>query len=175
MKYSRSQLAKFLPDNESIRLFEDIMNTAERAVNTAERADINAGNVLVLSADVSNSTTTLVDVLSIPVAGGAIYRFEFTSIYTGTDGCRWTVDGVAFDLLSYTSDYSLSATARTVNNASAYGVPAAANASTVPGISRVFGIIKPTVNGTLKLQMASAGVGPITAKAGSFVNWSKIA
>ena len=38
MNISRAQLAKFLPDNDAVRIFED-------AINLAERADVSAGTV----------------------------------------------------------------------------------------------------------------------------------
>jgi len=168
MNAQRSQLAKFLPDNESIRLFEELMRTATKA-------DRNAGLVKPILSDVTATSTTLVDSgITLPVAAGFIYQFEFFGAYTVASaavGSRWVVDGPAASLLAYSSAYSLTATSRTQNELSAYNLPAAANASsasTAGNIVSIKGMITPSVDGNLTMRFASGGVSNVTLKAGAF-------
>lgn len=171
---NRQQLAKFLPDNESIRVFEELIRTA----NTAEK---NAGSVSVVPADVTASSTTLVDAgLDLPVAANYTYCFEFCGAYsaasTGT-GSRWVIDGPAASLLAYSSEWSLTTTSRTVNHLDAYNLPASANASsanTGGNVVKIEGLIRPSVNGVLSLKFASSAASAITLKAGSFARFTRL-
>ncbi len=171
---NRQQLQKFLPDNESIRVFEDL-------VRTANEAQVNAGSVSVLSADTVAPDTTLIDSgLSVQVAANSTYRFEFVGVYAAASigtGSRWVIDGPAVALLGYSSEWSLTATSKTVNQLAAYNLPAAANASsanTTGNMVEIEGIIKPTANGLLKMRFASSATSDITLKAGSFVRLTRL-
>jgi hypothetical protein len=174
MNAQRSQLAKFLPDNESIRLFEELMRTATKA-------DRNAGLVKPILSDVTATSTTLVDSgITLPVAAGFIYQFEFFGAYTVASaavGSRWVVDGPAASLLAYSSVYSLTATSRTQNELSAYNLPAAANASsgsTTSNRAVIEGVIQPSSSGDVIARFASeVANSAITAKAGSRVLWQR--
>lgn len=151
MKFNRSQLAKFLPDNEAIRQFEEL---AFLATETADKV-----GSLTLVRGITAPDTTLVTAAFVPVAANNTYKFEFFGIYTCSLGTRWTVDGPIGTVI-YTSEYSLSATAKTVNNVNDYLLPASANASSAAGNTvKIDGIVTPSVNGTLSVQFASAGVG----------------
>lgn len=136
-----------------------------------------------LTSDVINSSGTAntmanVTGLSFPVVTGHIYHFSALINYTAaatTTGSRWSVSGPAtFKSLTYTSTYTLTATTRTVNNATAYDIPATSNASslTVGNIAKIDGTINPTANGTLQIRFASGvASSAITAKAGSSLTW----
>jgi hypothetical protein len=168
MNIQRSQLAKFLPDNESIRIFEEV-------IRTAERADKNAGQITPILADVSADSTTLVSAgIALPVAANSIYRFEFFGAYTVASaavGTRWVIDGPTASTLAYSSRWSLTSTSRSTTEASAYNLPAAANASsssTGGNLVRIDGIIAPSTNGQLTLWFASGGSSLVTLKSGAF-------
>lgn len=166
MKINRAQLSKFLPDNESIRIFEDL-------ATTATRADDSAGSLLSLPASVTASSTTLVDSgLLASLAFGQSYKFEFYGAYTVASaavGSRWVIDGPAASVLAYSSDYSLTSTSRTLNHLSAYNLPAAANASsagTGGNVVCIQGIVKPSENGVLAMRFASGGASAVNLVAG---------
>jgi hypothetical protein len=146
-------------------------------------AAVNTLNLAVLAADVTNNNATantIADVtgLSFGVTAGETYWFLFTIAYTAaaaTTGSRWAINGPASPtLLNYTSDYTLTATTTTLNSATAYDTPAAANASslTAGNIARIEGIIKPSANGTVIARFASeVASSAIVAKAGSLLQW----
>jgi hypothetical protein len=166
MKLTRAQLAKFLPDNESIRIFEEI-------ATTADRADLSAGQLIPLAAAVSAPDTTVVSSgLSAALLANTAYRFEFFGAYTVASaaiGTRWVVNGPAASVLAYKSEYALTATATTINNLEAYNLPAAANASssaTGGNIVKIEGIVKPAASGMLTIQFASGGVSAVNLVAG---------
>ena len=149
----------------------------------ANNVAINALNVVVLSEDVVNAhatANTLLDVtgLSFAVTAGQTYWFEFIVDYTApttATGSRWTINGPALTKLAYTSEYSLTATTKTINNLIAYQLPAACNATSgqaAGNIATLWGIITPAANGTVQLQFASeTTVVAITARAGSILRW----
>lgn len=146
-------------------------------------AAVNALNLVVLASDVMNNNgvaNTIADVtgLSFPVVSGQTYWFLFTIAYTAaatTTGSRWTVNGPAAPTaLAYVSDYTLTVTSQTVNYATAYDIPAAANASslTAGNVARIEGIITPSASGTVIARFASEVLSSaIVAKAGSLLQW----
>ncbi len=126
---------------------------------------------------------TLADVtgLSFPVVSGTRYRFRFMIPYTAaatTTGSRWSINGPATTELSYRSEYSLTATSRTVNEGLAlYNLPASANATSLllGNLAVLEGIVKPSVNGNVVARFASeVASSAIVAKAGALVNYEAI-
>lgn len=159
MKLTRSQLAKFLPDNDSIRAFEELSSTAEKA-------DAKTGAQTLLGA-VSANSTTLVTAASIPLNANALYRFEFIAAYTSSVGTRWVIDGPATTVLAYSSRYPLSDSTETVNHLGGYNLPASANASSpATGIARIDGIIKASASGSLQFKFAAASASPVAIVGG---------
>jgi len=139
--------------------------------------------IVVLGSDVTNNNATantIADVtgLSFSVTAGTTYRFEATINYTSaatTTGSRWSINGPASPtILSYTSNYTLTATSQTVNYSSTYDSPSASNATslTTGNIAIIKGIIKPSANGTVTVRFASeVANSAIIAKAGSTLEW----
>lgn len=138
--------------------------------------------IVELASDVVNNNATantIADVtgLSFAVTAGTIYRFKATIYYTSAStntGSRWSVSGPASPtFLSYSSNYSLTATTQTLNNLSAYDLPANSNANSLTNsIAEITGIIKPSANGTVIIRFASeVSNSAITAKAGSTLEW----
>lgn len=167
MKLNRNQLAKFLPDNEAIRGFEEFMATADRTEQSA-------GALSSVSATATAPDTTLVSAgVSYALALNSIYQFEFVGVYSVASaavGTRWVVDGPAASLLAYSSEYSLTTTDRTYNSLTAYNQPAAANASsaaTAGNVVRISGVVRPSANGTLSIKFASGGASAVNLLAGS--------
>jgi hypothetical protein len=163
MNVNRSQLSKFLPDNESIRIFEELLRTASRA-------DLNAGIVGSLpSPSVANSTTLVESGLSVPLTSNQTYKFEFFGAYTVAStgvGTRWVIDGPAAQI-AYSSEWSLSATSKTINQLAAYNLPSSANAgSAAGGIVKFEGIIRPDLDGALRLLFASGGASEVNLLGG---------
>ncbi len=140
-------------------------------------------NLVTLGSDVINNNATantLADCtgLSFSVVSGTRYRFYATIWYTsaaGTTGSRWTLNGPTFTNLAYHSQYSLTATTDTFNNAVAYSIPAASNATspnTIGNIAIIEGTILPSAGGTVVVRFASEVVSSaITCKAGSTLEW----
>jgi hypothetical protein len=140
---------------------------------------IGVWNDYIMPADVLNTANdVLADVtgLSATVTAGYVYEFHAFIAYTAdatTTGSRWTVNGPAATWLAYDSRYSLTATSETVNHATAYQIPAAANATsatTTGNMAEIHGFVKPSANGTLAIQNAAENTGAandITALAGS--------
>ena len=154
MNVSRHQLAKFLPDNESVRIFEEL-------ILTAETADRNAGTIQTLPAEIT--TTGLADAMSVQLTANRAYRFEFVAGYEATAGTRFTVNGPAGSVF-YRSEYALTATTSTVINSTAYMAPAGLNASVIGGLVKIEGMVMPTASGPLVMRFESAS--PVTLKAG---------
>ena len=144
-------------------------------------------NVVVLGSDVVNNNgvaNTIADVtgLSFPVVAGETYWYEFIIPYTSaatTTGSRWAINGPAAPTqLNHRSEYTLTATSVTVNCATAYDIPAASNATslTAGNIATMWGIIKPSSNGTVIARFASEVLSSaITAKAGATLRWIRVA
>ena len=146
-----------------------------------------ATNVVVLGSDQTNNNATantIADVtgLSFPVVAGEKYWFEFIIPYTAaatTTGSRWTINGPASPtMLSYRSEYTLTATTQTTNSGNAYDTPAGASASslTVGNIATIWGIIQPSGSGTVIARFASEiSSSAIVAKAGATLRWTRVA
>ena len=146
-----------------------------------------AMSTTVLSADVTNNNgvaNTIQDVtgLSFTVVNGATYTFRFfiayTAAATGT-GSRWSINGPTIGSLYYRSEYSLTATTRTLNEGlSTYDVPAASNATsatTGANLAIIEGIITPAADGTVIARFASeVASSAIVAKAGSIVHYQRV-
>lgn len=155
---------------------------AEKIVQTSG-STVGALNLVTLASDVINNNAvanTIQDVtgLSFPVVAGETYWFRFMIAYTAaltTTGSRWSINGPAAPtLLNYRSIYTLTATTITTNNATAYDIPAASNATslTAGNTSWIEGVIKPSSNGTVIARFASeVASSAITAKAGSLLQW----
>jgi len=145
MKLTRSQLSKFLPDNDTIRAFEEL-------ASTAESADKKVGSQILLPA--VSSAGPLTDAVSLKLTGNTLYRVEFRAAVTSSGGMRLTLSGPAFSVLSYTSRYPLTSTSETVNHASAYGIPAGLSASSANGMATLDGMVNPSADGILTVQFA---------------------
>lgn len=148
MMVTRNQLAKFLPDNESIRIFEEL-------ISTAETANASAGVLQKLPAQIT--TTALADSgLFIDVTANRVYKFEFFAAYTSTAGTRFTIDGPSGSVY-YSSQWALDASSMTRVNATAYLLPAGVNASALTGGTvKIEGLLIPNASGKLKMQFQSA-------------------
>lgn len=157
----------------------------EKVLSSQAAFVANSLNIVVLASDVTNNNgtaNTLQDVtgLSFPVTATETYWFEFIIPYTAaatTTGSRWTINGPAVSGLRYTSEYTLTATSKTVNCATAYQIPAASNASSLTdgNIATMWGIVTPSSSGTLIGRFASeVASSAIVAKAGSTLRWMRV-
>lgn len=158
----------------------------ERGVSTVAANVTNALNVVVLASDVVNNNAvanTIQDVtgLSFAVTAGETYWFEFVIPYTSaatTTGSRWAINGPAAPtLLNMRSEYTLTATTATLNSITAYDIPAASNATslTAGNVATLWGVIKPSSNGTVIARFASeVSSSAITAKAGAVLRWMRV-
>jgi len=142
-----------------------------------------------LAADVINnnaSANTIADVtgLSFPVVSGKRYWFRFFCHYTAaatSTGSRWAINGPTVSEGYWRSEYSLTTTSRTVNDAViAYDTPAACNATSAGGvfggnIAIIEGEIVPSADGTVIARFASqVSSSAITCKVGSYVEWMEL-
>ncbi|QQS17909.1 hypothetical protein IPL68_04590 [Candidatus Saccharibacteria bacterium] len=140
-------------------------------------------HITTLGSDVTNNNATantIADVtgLSFAVTSGKTYRFRANVAYTAaatTTGSRWSVNGPANTLLTYTSRYGITATTETVNYLAAYDSPAASNSdspATGGNTATIEGIVTPSANGTVIIRFASeVSSSAIVAKAGSTIEW----
>lgn len=160
--------------SQKVSLFNGVNTTSSRMA------------VAVLPSDVVNNNSTAntmqnVTGLSFPVEVGRYY-FKFLIRYSSaatTTGSRWSValaNGAAGSL-QYKSEYTLTATSRTINEGlSTEDLPAASNASslTANNMALVEGYCIITVGGTVQARFASEVSGSaITAQAGSLVFYQK--
>lgn len=140
--------------------------------------------VVVVEGDqVNNNATanTLQNVtgLAFDVVAGNTYYFEVVCAYLSaatTTGSRWVIDCPAVTFLNGSSEYTLTATTKTVNSFSAKQIPAASNASSLAAgnVATIWGIIKPSANGTVQVQFASeVSNSAITYKSG-FIRYRQI-
>lgn len=154
-------------------------------VSGSNNPALNTLNLVTLSLDVVNNnavanTIQNVTGLSFDVVAGQTYYFEFTINYTAAataTGSRWSITGPSFTRLDYTSEYTLTATTKTVNNLGAYDLPAASNATSLAAgnICTIWGFITPSANGTVTARFASEVLSSaITAKAGSILRWVRV-
>lgn len=162
--------------------------TLQNSSDNGSGAAVNALNLAVLAADVTNANAvanTIADItgLSFSVTAGESYYFRFVIFYTAaaiTTGARFAVNGPGSPTrLGYRSNYGLTTASESVNNGlTAYDQPAAANAtSPVTGYNTavVEGIVQPSANGTLIARFASeVASSAIIARAGSFVEWVRL-
>jgi hypothetical protein len=143
-------------------------------------------NQVVLAAPVINAeavANTITDItgLSFAVVADSTYWFRFFIPFTSaatTTGVRFTVNGPAAPTaLSYRSSYPITATTLTTNFATAYDIPAAANADTLTagGTAMIEGVITPSVDGTVIARFASeVTVSAVTALAGATLHWAQV-
>lgn len=150
-------------------------------------AGVNGGSQAVtISGTVANNdavANTIADVtgLSFPVVAGTRYWFKFVIPYNAaatTTGSRWSINGPAVTALIYRSEYTLTATSRTINDGlNGYNVPAASNATslTVGNLAVIEGIVTPSANGSVIARFASeVSNSAITALAGSTVMYRSL-
>lgn len=143
-------------------------------------------SLVVLASNVVNNNAvanTIQDVtgLSFPVVAGQTYWFEFIIPYSSaatTTGSRWSINGPGSPTqLNYRSEYTLTATTQTTNSATAYDIPAASNASslTAGNVATLWGIIRPSSNGTVTARFASeVASSAVTALAGATLRWVRV-
>ena len=137
--------------------------------------------LVTLGSDVaSTAAITFQDVtgLSFPVTSGVTYRFKASIAYTNsltTIGSRWACSGPATPtLLTYNSQWTSSATANSITNASAYDTGATTTTSIAGTLwATVEGIITPSANGTFIIRFApeTATASGAVVKAGSTLEW----
>jgi hypothetical protein len=129
---------------------------------------------------------TLADLsgLSFWMEASKTYEFRVKCSYTAaatTTGSRWTVNGPAAPtLITYASEYTLTAITQTVNYQGAYQAPAASNLSslTTGNIAIIEGVVRNgSTAGLLQAQFASeVSASAITAlAAGSIIEWREVA
>lgn len=134
-----------------------------------------------LGADVADTsganTYTPCTGLSFDVTSGTRYSFFALIWYTAaatTTGSGWSITGPAATNMAYASRYTLTATSVTTNFATAYGVPAASNASslTAGNVAVLEGTVLPSASGTVTVQFMTEVAGSaITCKSGSTLEW----
>lgn len=138
-----------------------------------------------ISSDVINANVianTIADVtgLSFSVTSGKNYHFRFVIPYNSaatTTGSRWSINGAAITLLSYTSAYTVSQTSSTTINAGAYDLPAASNTTSLNtgNLCIIEGVVKCSASGTIIARFASeVSLSAITAKAGAVVFYKQL-
>lgn len=173
-------------DGTGFRTFSQNGAPVSQAIQTYASYTSNSLSSVVLAGDVVNNNAvanTIADVtgLSFAVVAGNTYWFRFvipyTSAATGT-GSRWSISGPSSPtLLNYTSRYTVTATTETFNYATAYDIPAAANASslTAGNVAIIEGHIKPSGNGTVIARFASeVANSAIVAKAGAVLFYQQV-
>lgn len=173
-------------DELGFLVFDFQMRVKQNSLAGGSGAAVNALNLVVLAADVTNNNgtaNTMQDVtgLSFPVTAGETYFFRFTIQYTAaatTTGSRWSIAGPTATA-RFRSEYSLTATTRTLNDGlTSYDSPFTANASsaaTGSNIAVIEGFIAVTVTGTVIARFASeVANSAIIARAGSILEWVRV-
>lgn len=130
-----------------------------------------------LTADRTNSTTTLADAtgLSFSVTSGLFYIFEFSVIFqsnTTTTGIKFAVNGPTNNFFTMQKVIPTSLIANQAGQMERV-VNTAATASTgvdtvnVNLLAYINGVINPTANGTIIVRFAAETTGTVTIKSGS--------
>lgn len=152
--------------------------------HVASSASVGVVNTVISTTTTVNSANNiLADVtgLTFAVVAGATYQIRAVVPYTSaatTTGSRWCLLGPAITGLNGRSRYTLDATSVTTNNFTAYGIPAAANASslTVGNLAEIDAVLTPSAAGTLSVQFASeVDTSAITALAGATLTVTRVA
>lgn len=160
----------------------------KQSINQGANASTSGLTAVVLGSDITNNNAvanTIQDVtgLSFSVTAGKWYYFKAVIYYTAAasaTGSRWGVScnaGTAAQL-SFTSEYSLTATTTTRNaNVQAFDSPAGANAtsaSTTNNMAVLEGYFQPTATGTFIIRFASeVANSAIIAKTGSVLYYQQ--
>lgn len=143
-------------------------------------------NELVLGSNIINSNAvanTLEDIsgLEVPVFAGFTTYFEFVLIYQSalaTNGCRFTITGPSFTTLAYVVENPSNATTKVFTHAATYQLPAASNTSTATttgNIAKIYGMVTPSVDGSIQPQFASELASTATTVlTGSFGTWRQL-
>lgn len=173
-------------EGAGFEVLDSFGRSLQNASNNGSAAAVNALNLVVLSADVTNNNATantMADVtgLSFSVTSGEKYWFyaniQYTSAATGT-GSRWSMNGPT-GTWRFSSQYSLTTTSFTLNTGlSAVDTPAASNATSATTGSNnawIEGFFEATANGTVVVRFASeVSASAIVAKAGSILQWVRV-
>jgi hypothetical protein len=139
---------------------------------------------LVLASDTANSTTSFADVtgLTFAVTSGETYVFAAWVVYetaATTTGSKWAVNGPASPtILSYSVETPTAATTSRLDFASTYDGTTASSQTAGIGqcLAKIEGVVKVSASGTFALRFGSeVGSSAVTAKAGSFMRYRKIA
>ncbi|MGC4020985.1 MAG: hypothetical protein QM734_03130 [Cyclobacteriaceae bacterium] len=173
-------------DEKGFKIMNSI-GAMKQSINQGTNADSGVLNSVVLSNDVANSNAvanTMADItgLSFPMLANSTYTFKFVIPYTSpitTTGSRWSINsGAAFSQLNYSSTYTLTAIAQTINYANTYDTPSASNNTSLldGNVAVIEGTIATITSGTLIGRFASkVANSAITAKAGAVLYYQKIA
>ena len=176
----RSHTVEFLLHNNVWRGTETIPG-APASVEGSALPLLTPVTVVITSNVINNHATanTLLDVtgLKFPVLSGRRYSFKFVIPYNAaasTTGSRWSINGPALSQLHYSSRYTLTAIAETVNYLSAYNLPATANLSSLTSgnLAVIEGTLTAAANGEVIARFASEiASSSITALAGAHVTY----
>jgi hypothetical protein len=160
----------------------------KQSINQGANASTSGITAVVLGSDITNNNAvanTIQDVtgLSFSVTAGKWYYFKAVIYYTAaatTTGSRWGVNCTAGTAaqLSFTSEYSLTATTTTRNaNVQGFDLPAASNATsaaTANNMAVLEGYFQPTATGTFIIRFASeVANSAIIAKTGSVLYYQQ--
>ena len=138
---------------------QKVQNTIGNIVSAGNWVNVTLGTNVVNANPVANTIQDCTG-LSFDVMAGASYQFIFDVTYTAAStntGSRWSVTMPNAFNKQYWSEYSLTATTRTVGSYVGNDLPAGSNATTPDLISRaiVRGAISPSEDGVVKLRFAS--------------------
>jgi hypothetical protein len=158
---------------------------AQKVINANSSVPVGDMQRVILAADeINNNATpnTLEDLTGLTFSGstGETYYFRFRGDYTaalGSTGSRWTVNGSNIVSISYTPEYTLTATTTSKSFQSAVQLPANANATslTTGNIATIEGFVTFSGAGSLQIQFASeVTLSAITAKAGAFLDYLRV-
>ena len=176
----RSHTVEFLLHNNVWRGTETIPGAPASVEGSA--LPLLAPVTVAITSNVINShatANTLIDVtgLKFPILSGRRYSFKFVIPYNAaaaTTGSRWSINGPALSQLHYSSRYTLTAIAETVNYLSAYNLPSTANLSSLTSgnLAVIEGTLTAAADGEVIARFASEiASSSITALAGAHVTF----
>ena len=176
----RSHTVEFLLHNNVWRGTETIPGAPASVEGSA--LPLLAPVTVAITSNVINShatANTLIDVtgLKFPVLSGRRYSFKFVIPYNAaaaTTGSRWSINGPALSQLHYSSRYTLTAIAETVNYLSAYNLPSTANLSSLTSgnLAVIEGTLTAAADGEVIARFASEiASSAVTALAGAHVTY----
>lgn len=166
-----------LPNPNAIRYLRVNADNSVSSISAAQLAtdlSIVATQTAILASTFTNVGTGFESVtdLSFAVSANKTYKWKAVLAFTATNGVTFSTTGPTFTYMNYRYTAPLAAT--TVVNQSGFAYDSGTNAAmTNTGVCIGEGMVRPTASGTFTIRVRCAGVGQLTLRAGSTIEYQE--